>query len=112
MKCSKCNGTGKISGFSHISNGVCFDCMGSGILPGAKKHTVKYARSYVQQFCNKGFFLTEISDPLKPILCIKNKGHKTAEQLLMEDDKEFKSLVKILNNKDNIQKEEKLKSKL
>jgi len=31
---------------------------------------------------------------------------------LTEDDKEFKSLVKILNNKDNIQKKEKLKSKL
>ena len=28
--CSKCHGEGKIPGFAHIANGVCFDCMGIG----------------------------------------------------------------------------------
>ena len=31
--CTKCAGTGKISGFEHVANGVCFKCGGSrGVL--------------------------------------------------------------------------------
>lgn len=29
-KCSKCNGKGVIPAFMHVSQGVCFDCMGVG----------------------------------------------------------------------------------
>lgn len=28
--CSKCSGTGFIAAFAHVSNGICFDCCGSG----------------------------------------------------------------------------------
>ena len=30
VSCCKCSGTGYIKGFSHIQNGVCFTCSGSG----------------------------------------------------------------------------------
>lgn len=28
--CGRCNGTGRIVGFAHIENGVCFACRGAG----------------------------------------------------------------------------------
>jgi DnaJ-class molecular chaperone len=37
--CAKCDGKGKIRGFSHIANGTCFTCKGSG------KVTVKITES-------------------------------------------------------------------
>jgi len=82
MKCSKCNGTGFIGGFSHISEGVCFDCMGSGVLAKGKKHTVKYAVSYVRQFLQDGYFNGIDKVEVKKI---ENKYHKTAVTMLMED---------------------------
>lgn len=30
MKCNKCNGSGKLGHYSHIDEGVCFACKGSG----------------------------------------------------------------------------------
>lgn len=29
-KCSKCKGKGRISAFSHVNNGICFECYGLG----------------------------------------------------------------------------------
>jgi len=28
--CTKCSGKGQISSYSHVNNGICFDCSGSG----------------------------------------------------------------------------------
>ena len=32
VTCPKCGGSGYISHFSHVDNGVCFECMGSGVV--------------------------------------------------------------------------------
>ena len=34
MNCPKCNGTGHIAAFSHIKNGQCFKCEGTGKVKG------------------------------------------------------------------------------
>jgi DnaJ-class molecular chaperone len=82
MKCSKCKGTGIINSFFHVSNGVCFDCMGSGFLAENKKHTVKYALSFVKQFLQKGYFNGEGKVEIKKI---QEQNHVTAVKMLMED---------------------------
>lgn len=28
--CKRCNGTGRVAGFEHVHNGVCYACRGSG----------------------------------------------------------------------------------
>ena len=38
VECSKCNGKGHISAFSHVCQGICFDCYGSKYI--VKKYTV------------------------------------------------------------------------
>ena len=86
MKCSKCKGSGVISSFFYISNGVCFDCMGSGVLAENKKHTVKYALSFVKQFLQEGYFNGDNKVELKKIY---NQNHKTAVTVLMEDSNFF-----------------------
>ena len=83
MECSKCSGKGIINSFYYISNGVCFDCMGSGILPDSKKHTVKYSVSYVKQFLQDGYFNGEGKVEVKKIA---NENHETAIEMLMEDN--------------------------
>ena len=64
MECSKCSGKGIINSFYYISNGVCFDCMGSGIL-------------------QDGYFNGEGKVEVKKIA---NENHETAIEMLMEDN--------------------------
>ena len=30
-ECSRCDGKGKVQGFGHVANGVCFSCHGTGV---------------------------------------------------------------------------------
>ena len=85
VKCNKCNGTGNIQGFSHISGGLCFDCNGAGILAAPKKSTVKYSVSYCLPFAGPGFFPAEYQH-MEKILCIGFNGHPTAEQWILKDE--------------------------
>jgi hypothetical protein len=80
--CYKCNGTGYIDGFAHVANGRCFQCMGSGRLPEAKKKNIGYSRAFVKQFMQPGFF-PEDQSGLKKVKCIGFEGHETAEKWLM-----------------------------
>jgi len=57
--------------------------MGSGVLPDAKKHTVKYSNSYVRQYLQGGYFSGEGKIEVKKIL---NENHKTAVKMLMKDN--------------------------
>ena len=41
--CLKCDGTGNISAFSHIHNGLCFVCDGTGVAPAGLPSGVKVA---------------------------------------------------------------------
>lgn len=48
-KCKKCNGSGTIAGYYHVSGGRCFRCGGNGIEPGYKPpQPVKTADKYDQ----------------------------------------------------------------
>lgn len=38
-KCSKCKGKGRISAFSHVNNGICFECYGLGYKLNKNKKT-------------------------------------------------------------------------
>ena len=43
IKCCTCDGTGKLSHFNHIADGVCFACNGTGIISSdTKTHTNDY----------------------------------------------------------------------
>lgn len=81
LKCNKCNGTGFISGFSHVSEGVCFVCGGAGTLVG-KEHTKNYSVQWVLQYKGDGFFKGEGKVKVK---CLKDKG-KTSEWAAMMDE--------------------------
>jgi hypothetical protein len=50
MICYKCNGTGYLPGYSHVAQGVCFDCKGSGTRPDRAKNNIGYSRHFVQSF--------------------------------------------------------------
>lgn len=94
MKCSKCEGTGFISGLAHVDKGKCWMCAGTGSLPESKSKTVTYARSFIDQFKQSGFF------PYTRFACRKQDGlaeaamekvqrigaeHPTAERWIMTD---------------------------
>lgn len=83
MKCSKCNGTGFISGFLHVCDGECFDCNGSGVIPDAKKSTLKYSKSFIDQFLMKGFFPESLN--ADKICAFAFIGHPTAEFQVLKD---------------------------
>jgi len=50
MICPRCGGKGFIEGFSHVNQGRCFSCNGSGSLPDTKKHTKAYAQAFIDQY--------------------------------------------------------------
>ena len=81
LKCSKCNGTGFIGGFSHVDEGTCFDCGGLGNLVG-KEHTKNYSVEWVRQYQGKGYFK---GDGKVKVQCLKYEG-ETAEWMAMMDD--------------------------
>lgn len=83
MKCYKCDGKGHIEGFSHVSQGRCFLCNGSGELPDAKKCNVGYSRQFIRVYMQEGFFPENHSFAL--IAPISFIGHETAEEQLLED---------------------------
>lgn len=82
MKCYKCEGKGHIEGFSHVANGRCFLCGGSGELSEAKKQNVGFARSFVLNFRQSGFFPESLSAAKVHRI---GGEHETAEEWVMED---------------------------
>lgn len=95
MRCSKCDGTGFISGFMHVDNGKCWMCCGTGNIPEVKNKTVAYAQAFIKQFQMDGFFpytrlagnkheeMAEI--PLEQVHCYGAKEHPTAQSWIMKD---------------------------
>ena len=49
IPCSKCNGKGKIEGFSMVASGVCFQCKGIGYTLGTKKEYKIYIQTKEDQ---------------------------------------------------------------
>ncbi len=81
LKCGKCNGTGFIRGFAHVSRGSCFDCGGSGNLVG-KEHTQNYSVQWVRVYKGEGYFKGDGKIKLKSL---RYEGEK-AEWMAMEDN--------------------------
>jgi len=48
IKCKRCNGAGKITRFSHIENGKCFNCNGTGNIPGGVADEEKTMQSFFE----------------------------------------------------------------
>lgn len=71
MECYKCNGTGKIPGFSHVSGGVCFQCNGAGVLPDAKNNNVGYSRSIVASFYHSASFQEKLAHKIPNMQVLK-----------------------------------------
>lgn len=46
--CSKCDGKGRINAFSHIENGSCFACKGTGTITRSKSTVTRHARKLRQ----------------------------------------------------------------
>lgn len=88
IKCHKCNGTGFIPGFVHVSEGRCFDCNGTGVLIPPKKATVRFSRSFILQFEQRGY-CPPVDDSTEMVACIGFEGHKTAEQWVMRKDDNY-----------------------
>ena len=82
VKCGKCRGTGYIPGFAHVSEGVCFDCRGSGVLVEKQKGTVKFSRAFISEYRQSGY-CPELTSNTKKILCFEWEGHATAEKWVM-----------------------------
>lgn len=58
--CPKCGGTGKINGFRHVHDGICFKCNGTGKVLGSAKPTA--SPQYVQIWtAEEAGFCAEIS---------------------------------------------------
>lgn len=52
--CSRCDGRGRINGFSHVIGGVCFKCGGSGTQEGKPaKKGIKYAVFLIERSTGK-----------------------------------------------------------
>ena len=82
VKCGKCRGTGVIPGFYHVSEGVCFDCRGAGVLVEKKQGTVKYSRAFINEYRQRGY-CPEADISTEKIVCIECEGHPTAEKWVM-----------------------------
>lgn len=82
IKCNKCDGKGTIDGFSHIANGICFQCKGCGKIKEAKNGSVTYSRAYINQYYQKGYFPAGLTY-IPAIQILANAGHQTAEQRLL-----------------------------
>jgi hypothetical protein len=88
LTCPKCNGTGTIIGFSHVSAGRCFRCNGAGSIPEPKRMTIGYARAFVEQYAGAGFF-PEDQSSMTRIVRLSTEDHPTAEKWLMRDASHF-----------------------
>jgi hypothetical protein len=88
MKCTKCNGTGKIKAFTHICGGDCFQCNGSGFLPESKKHTMGYSKAFVKQYAGNGYF-PKNQDRMVKLSAIAHIGHPTAEMQLLKEGSNY-----------------------
>src|SRR5689334_10671717 len=84
MECYKCKGTGFISSFSHVSEGRCFCCNGSGSIPDAKKKNLGYSKAFIGEYLQRGFF-PEDQSGMEKIKCIGMEGHLTAEIWILKD---------------------------
>ena len=83
VKCGKCRGTGVIPGFYHVSEGVCFDCRGAGVLVEKKQGTVKYSRAFINEYRQRGY-CSSVDADTKKLICIESEGHVTAEKWVMK----------------------------
>ncbi len=59
MTCPKCEGKKTIEGFSHVANGVCFRCAGSGVVKYRKPSPVKPMGPEAIAFCERILAITE-----------------------------------------------------
>ena len=73
-KCVKCSGTGRLACFAHVSDGICFDCYGAGVI-----HTEH--KVYTPEYLEK-----------KRIRDEKKFLKQAAERLESENKKTFKRL--------------------
>ena len=81
ITCAKCNGTGHIQGFSHIQEGVCFDCNGAGVRV-LKVGTVSFSREFINRYQQPGY-TPPIDSDTKKVLCLYHAGRATAEEWIM-----------------------------
>lgn len=59
-KCEKCDGKGQIDWYSHVAQGVCFSCKGSGTVRGKSAATLaREAAKKAQQEANRAAVVAE-----------------------------------------------------
>ena len=83
LDCPKCRGDGFIPGFAHISEGICFQCKGSGKIT-YRPTSITFAETFVRQYMQDGYFHKDDNMELVSVL---DWGGQTAELQLLKDNK-------------------------
>lgn len=101
--CDRCNGSGYISIYNHICNGVCFKCSGAGViishqLFGASSYQMKFQRNNtdkehdkVQSITSRWYLVTEkFSDKTRVVFAFTSRceihAKKLAQRFMLEKE--------------------------
>lgn len=90
--CPKCDGKGVLPEFEYYANGVCFDCLGLGMVGKLvvnnvqDKKTPLTGRLYIKQFYVVGWYNELFPKDVERIKPVGMIGHPTAEQWLSKKD--------------------------
>ena len=78
-KCIKCSGTGRLMCFAHVSNGICFDCDGAGVIH--TEHKV-YTPEYLEKkrIRDEKKFLKQVAERLE------SENKKTFQRLGLNEE--------------------------
>lgn len=64
--CSRCDGSGRMVGFSHVHGGVCFKCNGTGqVMTAAGKAAFKKVKAVQDKHCTKAASQVVAGDKIK-----------------------------------------------
>jgi hypothetical protein len=90
-KCAKCEGKGHIPAFDWYANGICFDCLGLGIVGVLSVEVELKGVKYLKQFMNvegRGF-IQSFPQGVQPIKSLKWANTESAEMFLGQKDNNF-----------------------
>jgi hypothetical protein len=88
--CPKCEGKGTIPAFAHYANGVCFDCLGIGIIGKLSVKNVQdnnkplTGRNYIKSFYVSGNYSEQFPSGVNNLKKINWIDHPTATEYLSE----------------------------